>query len=83
MANRYRVKQQRIVYQIVVQGQLDRSWLTWFEGLELSHVESEVAPLTVIAGTFCDQAALRGVLTKLWDLGLTLISVTRIENNAD
>jgi hypothetical protein len=83
MANRDQLRQQRNVYQIVVQGQLDPSWLMWFEGLKLSHVESEVAPVTVIAGTFCDQAALRGVLTKLWDLGLTLISVTKVENNGE
>lgn len=83
MANRDQARRQKNVYQIVVQGQLDPSWSTWFEGMKLSHVESEVAPVTIIAGTFCDQAALRGVLTKLWDLGLALISVTKLENNVE
>lgn len=83
MANRDQVEPQRDIYQIVVEGQLDPSWSTWFEALEICHVESEVSPVTVIAGPFGDQAALRGVLTKLWDLRLTLISVIRIDNTMD
>jgi hypothetical protein len=83
MDTRNRAEQQGNIYQIVVQGQLDQNWSTWFEELEISHIEGEVAPLTILTGPFVDQAALRGVLTKLWDLRLTLISVTKIDNIVD
>ncbi len=81
MNTRDQSNQQDSLYQIKVQGQLDPSWSTWFEALTIAHEESEGAAITILTGPFVDQAALRGVLTKLWDLRLTLISVTRLENN--
>jgi hypothetical protein len=70
----------RVIYEIRVQGALDRGWETWFNGLSvtLTHA-SEQLPTTTLVGPVADQAALRGMLCKLWDLNLTLISVRRIE----
>ena len=68
------------IYEIQVRGELDRSWETYFGGLAvtLTH-SSDQAPLTTLTIPVADQAALRGLLCKLWDLNLTLISVRRIE----
>ena len=68
------------VYQIKVQGKLGEKWSTWFEGLAItSEVGDEGATVTVFTGSVADQAALRGILEKIWDLNLTLISVSRVE----
>ena len=66
-------------YEIVIQGELDPTWEQWFSGLSvtLSSARGQ-SPTTTIAGPVVDQAALRGMLCKLWDLNLTLISVHRI-----
>jgi hypothetical protein len=62
-----------VIYQIRIEGHLDERWLRWFEGLD-------VAPLpegeTVVSGEM-DQSALHGVLNRIRDLGLELISVQR------
>jgi hypothetical protein len=54
---------------------LDPGWSAWFEGLEVS---CDQAGQTTIAGPVADQAALHGLLAKLRDLGLELLSVRRI-----
>lgn len=67
-------------YEIKVQGYLDRLWAQWFEGMTLTNIqngESGVA-CTMISGLVADQAALHGLLIKIRDLNLTLISVRRI-----
>ncbi len=67
------------VYQIKVQGRLHAGWSGWFDGLALT-VEGDVgAPVTTLTGALADQAALRGVLTRLWNLNLSVISVVRVE----
>jgi hypothetical protein len=68
------------VYEIQVQGELDQDWQRWFNGLsvDLAHSSGQL-PTTTLTGPVTDQAALRGMLCKLWDLNLTLISVRRIE----
>jgi hypothetical protein len=55
---------------------LDARWSAWFEGLQLS---SDQAGQTIIAGPVADQAALHGLLTKIRDLGLPLLSVRRLD----
>lgn len=60
-------------YRICVQGRLDSAWAEWFDGLSLV---ADTEDNTILAGTLQDQAALHGVLTKIRDLGLTLLSVT-------
>ena len=62
-------------YQIRVQGKLDKCWADWFNGMTITS-ESGITTLT---GAVIDQARLRGILSKIWDLNLTLISVNRIE----
>jgi len=61
-------------YQIRVKGQLERRWECWFDGLQLS-IEHET---TILEGELIDQAALYGVLLKIRDLGLPLLSVQRL-----
>ena len=58
-------------YEIRVKGILDRQWAAWFEGLQVTSDGEE----TVISGPVADQAALHGLLTKVRDLGLFLVSV--------
>jgi hypothetical protein len=63
-------------YEIRVAGVLDASWSAWFEGLVVTS-DSQLGQ-TVIAGPVADQAALHGVLTKVRDMGLTLLAVHRV-----
>ena len=60
-------------YQIKVPGELDESWSDWVGGMAIA-VESEGPPVTTLTGTV-DQAALQGLLRRLYSLGLPLISV--------
>jgi hypothetical protein len=64
-------------YEIQVQEQLDDLWSAWFGSLTLTHEEDNT---TVLRGPVADQAALYGLLDKARDLGLTLISVRRIDS---
>ena len=57
---------------ITVKGHLDQRWSAWFDGLAVTNLENGE---TVLAGHLLDQAALHGVLTKVRDLGLTLVLV--------
>lgn len=63
-------------YAIRVDGHLDARWSTWFDGAVLRH---EADGTTVIASPAMDQAALHGLLRRIRDAALPLISVTRIE----
>jgi hypothetical protein len=67
---------QAAVYQIRVQGQLGSQWTGYFEGLAITAGECGD---TLITGPVADQAALYGLLKKVRDLGLPLLSVNRIE----
>ena len=62
-------------YEIRVEGMLDEHWSAWFDGMQII---SERHGETVIAGPVTDQAALHGLLAKVRDLGLPLISVHRV-----
>lgn len=62
-------------YELRINGHLDYGWAEWFEGLVLTHQSNGT---TTLHGTVTDQAALHGVLTKVRDLGVTLISVQAI-----
>jgi hypothetical protein len=64
------------VYQIRIKGHLDDRWADWFDGLTLMREDSGE---TLLTGAVVDQAALHGLLRKVRDLGMLLISVNRIE----
>ena len=67
---------QPVVYQIRIKGQLDPEWTDWFEGLVVTMEEDGN---TLLTGAVIDQSALHGLLKKLRDLGLPLISVSPVE----
>ncbi len=60
-------------YEIMVQGQLDPRWGEWFDGMIL---RTAAGDLTILTGVV-DQVTLRGMVNKIWDLNLTLVSVNR------
>jgi hypothetical protein len=60
------------VYEIRIKGHLDVRWAEWFEGLNITLEENGC---TLLRGPLADQAALHGILKKVRDLGLTLLSV--------
>lgn len=64
-------------YQIRTKGHIDDRWSVWFEGIDLVH---DIDGTTVICCPSLDQAALHGLLRKIRDLGLPLISVTRTDS---
>lgn len=64
-------------YEIRVKGHLDKSGVDWFDPLTISH---EANGETLLAGALPDQSALHGVLNRLRDLGVQLISVNSVEN---
>ena len=59
-------------YEIKIKGHLDSYWSDWFAGLTLTHLEGDE---TLLSGSLPDQAALHGLLERVRDLNLTLISV--------
>lgn len=61
-------------FEIHVKGQLDESWSDWLEGLEVKLLENGEM---ILSGHIEDQAALMGVLNKLYGLNLTLLSVSK------
>ena len=62
-------------YEIIVKGHLDPHWSDWFEGLALTYLGEGK---TLLSGSLPDQAALRGLLVKIGDLNLDLLSVRRV-----
>lgn len=70
-------KEQGRRYQIVVRGHLEPHWQPWFNGMDITNIPAGEA---VLSGLVVDQAMLQGLLTKIQDLGLTLISVQCLES---
>ncbi len=67
---------QPLVYQIRIKGHLGDQWTDWFEGLTIT---LEKNGETVLTGPVTDQAALHGLLKKVRDLGMPLLSVNRVQ----
>ncbi len=63
-------------YEIRLKGRLDSGWAQWLDGMSLVHASDGT---TVVTGSVADQAALHGLLQKLRDLGVTLLSVNGSE----
>ena len=68
------------VYQIGVYGHLDRKWSDWFDGFTITLQANDE---TLLTGRVIDQAALHGLLSKIRDLGLPLLSLKRVEATED
>jgi hypothetical protein len=64
------------VYEIRLKGHLDAKWADWFDGLTITRADNGE---TLLRGPVVDQAALHGVLRKVRDLGLPLVSVNQID----
>jgi hypothetical protein len=65
-----------MIYQIRIKGQLDSEWSDWFEGLSITLEENGD---TLLTGEVIDQAALHGLLKKVRDLGMPLVSVSPVK----
>ena len=65
-----------MIYQIRIRGHLGSQWTDWFEGLTVTLEENGE---TLLAGPVVDDAALHGLLKKVRDLGMPLLSVNRVE----
>jgi hypothetical protein len=65
------------IYQIRVKGTLDEMWSDWFDGFTLTLQGDHD---TLLTGPVADQAALHGLLSKIRDIGLPLLSVERVES---
>jgi hypothetical protein len=68
---------QPVIYQIRIQGHLGREWTDWFGGLTITLEEDGE---TLLTGPVADQAALHGLLRKVRDLGVPLISVSQVQS---
>ena len=69
---------QPTIYQIRVKGHLGHQWMDWFEGLTITLEEDGN---TLLHGPVIDQSALHGILRKVRDLGMPLLSVNSIEHS--
>ena len=67
---------QALIYQIKIQGALPQEWAEWFDGLQM---ETDAAGNTFLTGPVSDQAALHGLLARVRDLGLVLLSLQRLD----
>ena len=78
MRNQRSNQNQPIVYEIRIKGHLGHQWTDWFEGLTITLEEDGN---TLLTGPVIDQAALHGLLKKVRDLGMPLVSVSPVESD--
>jgi hypothetical protein len=69
-----------VQYEILIEGHLGARWEAWFDGFAISSGDDGT---TVLRGQIVDQAALHGLVSKLRDLGVPLISLTPVETSTD
>jgi hypothetical protein len=71
---------QPCTYRIRVQGNLDAGWADYFDDMQFTASSApDGSPITTLMGTLVDQAAMQGVLQKLYSLGFPLISVEKLD----
>ena len=71
-------------YQIKINGKFRENWSDWLSGMEIfTEKDGEEPQVTTLVGVVPDQAALRGILCKIWDLNLTIRSVLRIDMDVE
>lgn len=73
------VSKKPVIYKIHIRGRLDEDWVEWFDDMVLTHTAEGN---TVLTGPVPDQAALHGLLNKIRNLNLDLISVTQVESSS-
>jgi hypothetical protein len=67
-------------YEIRMWGELDQNWADWFNGMKLTRERGpDGRVLSTLRGFVVDQAKLRGILARIWNLNLVLVSVTRLD----
>jgi hypothetical protein len=66
------------LYQITINGNLDPGWSTWLNWMDVSFQDE--SRTTTLTGKVADQAELRGILNKIWDLNKAIISVYRLQD---
>lgn len=66
-------------YRIEIRGRLDKCWSDWFDGCQIEYGPQT----TILTGSCMDQSRLRGILSRLWDLNLTVISVNQVTSQMD
>lgn len=70
---------QATIYQIKVKGKVNESWSEWFNGMTIAYkTKEDGVPVTILTGLVADQTALHGLLNKIRDLGLKLVSVEQL-----
>ena len=69
-----------MIYQIRIKGHLGQQWTDWFEGLSITLEENGD---TLLSGPIVDEAALHGLLKRVRDLGMPLLSVNRVEQGSE
>ena len=76
--------EQSVDYQIIVKGVLDPSWSDWLSGFALATATADDGThITILTGPIPDQAALRGTLSKIWDLNLEVIAFFRNHDSSN
>ncbi len=68
------------IYEIRIKGHLDASWSEWLEGLTIAPQGNDE---TLMTGSVIDQAALHGLLDKLYAMNLTILSVVQVRNESE
>jgi hypothetical protein len=69
-------------YRIELQGRIDPSWSEWLDRMAIEYGRDAAgSPMTILTGLVADQSALRGLLSKIWNLNLSLIRLLRIDDS--
>ena len=78
---KHSLEQAPAAYQIKLQGRLDESWSAWFDGMRLTVGKDEDGlAVTTLEGCITDQSALHGLLSRIRDLGLMILSIQRMKS---